>query len=308
MKYDVIIIGAGPAGLSAGLYASRATLNTLIIEKAVIGGQITTTTEIENYPGASEVTGPELVEKMKEQCLSFGANIVSDEVLSVEKRKDGFFSVKTGREEYVSKTCIIASGSTPKELGIKGEREYRGMGVSYCATCDAGFFTGFEVCVIGGGDTALKEAIYLTKFAKKVTIIHRRDQFRGGKGWEKKARANEKIHFLLSHEPVEILGENSMVTAVKVRNKKTGEVYDYKTDGVFMFVGHNPNSALVKNMVDVDEKGYIITDNSLQTSVKGLFVAGDVRQKALRQVVTAASDGAICATGAEEFLDEMNEN
>lgn len=305
MNYDVIIIGAGPAGLSAGLYASRSTLNTLIIEKAVVGGQITTTTEIENYPGASEVTGPELVEKMKEQCLSFGAKIVSDEVISVEKKDDGMFYVKGSREEYIGKTCIIASGSTPKELGIKGEREFRGMGVSYCATCDAGFFTGFEVCVVGGGDTALKEAIYLTKFAKKVTIIHRRDQFRGGKSWEKKARANDKVHFLLSHEPVEILGENGMVTGIKVKNKKTGEIYDYNTDGVFMFVGHNPNSTLVKNLVEVDKKGYIVTDNSLQTSVKGLFVAGDVRQKNLRQVVTAASDGAICATGAEEYIDEL---
>lgn len=306
MKYDVIIIGAGPAGLSAGLYASRATLNTLIIEKAVVGGQITTTTEIENYPGASEVTGPELVDKMKEQCLNFGAKIINDEVLSVEKKDDGLFYVKANKDEYIAKSCIIASGSSPRELGIKGEREYRGMGVSYCATCDAGFFTGFEVCVVGGGDTALKEAIYLTKFAKKVTIIHRRDEFRGGKSWEKKARENDKIHFLLSHEPVEIIGENSMVTAIKVKNKKTGEIYDYKTDGVFMFVGHNPNSDLVKNMVDVDENGYIITDDSLQTSIKGLFVAGDVRKKALRQVVTAASDGAICATGAEEFIDELN--
>ncbi len=305
MKYDVIIIGAGPAGLSAGLYASRSTLNTLIIEKAVVGGQITTTTEIENYPGASEVTGPELVEKMKEQCLSFGAKIVNDEVLNIEKKEDGLFYIKTAKEEYVSKTCIIASGSSPRELGIKGEREYRGMGVSYCATCDGMFFTGLDVCVVGGGDTALKEAIYLTKFAKKVTIIHRRDEFRGGKSWEKKARANDKIHFLLSHEPVEIIGENSMVTAIKVKNKKTGEIYDYKTDGVFMFVGHNPNSDLVKNMVDIDENGYIITDDSLETSVKGLFVAGDVRKKSLRQVVTAASDGAICATGAEELIDEM---
>jgi len=305
MKYDVIIIGAGPAGLSAGLYASRSTLNTLIIEKAVVGGLVTTTTEIENYPGASEVSGPELVERMKEQCLGFGANIVSDEVLSIDKKEDGMFYVKGHKDEYIAKTCIIASGSTPKELGIKGEKEYRGMGVSYCATCDAGFFTGFEVCVVGGGDTALKEALYLTKFAKKVTIIHRRDKFRGGKNWEKKARANDKIEFLLSHEPVEIIGESGMVTAIKVKNKKTDEVYDYKTDGVFMFVGHNPNSTLVEDMVDIDEKGYIITDTSLQTSVDGLFVAGDVRQKSLRQVVTAASDGAICATGAEEYLEEL---
>lgn len=305
MTYDVIIVGAGPAGLSAGLYSARATMKTLIIEKAAVGGLATTTTEIENYPGVIETTGPELTKTMKSQCDEFGAETIFDEVNSIEKNEEGLFVVKTRKGEYLSKTCIIATGSEPRELGIPGEKEYRGMGVSYCATCDAGFFTGFEVCVVGGGDTALKEALYLTKFASKVTIIHRRDQFRGGKNWEMKIRDNEKVHLLLSHVPVEIVGENSLVTGIKVRNLKTDEEYVYKTDGVFMFVGNAPNSAFAGSLVETDKAGHIITNDALECETPGLFIAGDVRRKELRQVVTAAADGAICATRAEEYIENM---
>lgn len=303
MIYDVIIVGAGPAGLSAGLYASRATLKTLIIEKAAVGGLATTTTEIENYPGVLETTGPELTAVMKKQCDEFGAETVFDEVKHVRKTDEGLFEVVTRKGSYLSRTCIIATGSEPKALGIPGEDTYRGMGVSYCATCDAGFFRGFEVCVVGGGDTALKEALYLTKFASRVTIIHRRDQFRGGKNWEVKVRKNEKINLLLSHIPLEIVGENSLVTGIKVRNLKTEEEYVYKTDGVFMFVGNAPNSAVAEDLVETDASGHIITDDSLKSGTEGLYVAGDVRKKELRQVVTAAADGAICATRAEEYIE-----
>lgn len=305
MLYDVLIIGAGPAGLSAGLYSARATLKTLIIEKAAVGGLATTTTEIENYPGVLMTTGPELTQTMKKQCDEFGAETVFDEVTGIKRDEDGFFTVKTRKTEYRTKTVIIATGSEPRELGIPGEKEYRGMGVSYCATCDAGFFRGFEVCVVGGGDTALKEALYLSKFASKVTIIHRRDQFRGGKNWEVKVRKDEKIHLLLSHIPLEIVGENSMVTGIKVKNLKTDEEYVYPTDGVFMFVGNAPNSAVAKDLVDTDGSGHILTDDTLKGKTEGVFVAGDVRKKELRQVVTAASDGAICAVRAEEYIENL---
>lgn len=305
-NYDVIIIGAGPAGLSAGLYASRAKLNTLLLEKGIVGGQITKTTEIENYPGSDEgITADDLVLKMKEQCLSFGAKISMEEVISVTKDKD-IFQIKTNKNEYSAKSCIIASGSIPRPLGIKGEKEYTGMGVSYCATCDGGFFTGLDVVVVGGGDTALKEGIFLTKFAKKVSIIHRRDKFRGARILEDRAKNNDKIEFILNSEVIEIKGEDGLVNAVTIKNNKTNEVYDYKTDGVFMFVGNNPTSNMFKDLVELDEKGYIITNENLETNVKGLFVAGDVRRKNLRQVVTAASDGAICAVGSEEYIESLS--
>lgn len=303
MEYDIIIIGAGPAGLSAGLYASRSKLNTLVLEKAVVGGQINTTLEVENYPGSeNNTTGPELVEKMKEQCLNFGANIVLENVIKIEK-KNNLFSVTTNKNTYKSKSCILATGSHSRELGIPGEKEFKGMGVSYCATCDGFFYTNKEIAVVGGGDTALKEAIYLTKFAKKVSIIHRRDEFRANRSLVDRAKNNAKIEFILSSEAININGKD-MVESITIKDKKTNKTYDLKVDGVFMFIGFIPNTNEFKDLLSLDEKGYVNTNNLLESKTNGLFVAGDVRHKNLRQVITAASDGAICAVQAEEYIND----
>ena len=303
MEYDVIIVGAGPAGLSAGLYAARSKLNTLLFEKTVIGGQINTTLEIENYPGSeNNITGPELVDKMKEQCLSFGAKVAMENVIKIEK-KDNLFNITTNKNTYSSKSCILATGSHSKELGIQGEEEFKGMGVSYCATCDGFFYTNKEVVVIGGGDTALKEAIYLTKFAKKVSVIHRRDEFRANRSLVDRAKSNAKIEFILSSEVLKINGKDT-VKSVTIKDKKEDKIYDLAIDGVFMFVGFIPNSKEFEDLVSLDENGYVNTNSYLESETKGLFVAGDVRHKTLRQVITAASDGAICAFQAEEYINE----
>ncbi len=303
-EYDVIIIGAGPAGLSAGLYASRAKLNTLLIEKAGVGGQIVTTTEIENYPGTEkDMTGPVLIDRMKNQCTDFGAKIIHDEVINVVK-KGRLFTVSGKKEEYQSKTVIVASGATPKVIGIEGELEFRGLGVSYCATCDAGFFMNLDVVVVGGGDTALKEALHLTKFAKKVSIIHRRNEFRGGRLLEEKVRGNDKINLILDSEVTKIKGDD-FVTSIMIKNKITGQEYEHKTDGVFMCVGYKPNSENFSNVAVLDSSGYITTNDKLQSITAGLYIAGDVRKKELRQVVTAVSDGAICAVEAENFIENV---
>ena len=307
--YDVIIIGAGPAGLAAGLYAGRARLNTLIVEKEKSGGQIVITGEIENYPGClDEETGPSLIERMVNQTEKFGVTRTLDTITEVEL--EGDVKVLKGlHDEYRAKSVIIAAGAGPVPIGCKGERELSGKGVSYCATCDGAFFEDFEVYVVGGGDSAVEEALYLTRFARKVTIIHRRDELRAARSIQEKAFSNDKINFLWNSVVEEIRGDG-LVESMIVRDIKTGEKREIRADeedgtfGVFVFIGFKPNSGLFAGKVQTDEKGYIRTDDNMQTDVPGVFAAGDIRQKSLRQVVTAVADGAVAAVQAGRYIEE----
>ncbi|RDY24489.1 thioredoxin-disulfide reductase [Romboutsia maritimum] len=305
--YDLIIIGSGPAGLSAAIYGSRARLKTLVIEKTQIGGQILNTYEIENYPGAQEsLTGKKLIKRMIEQAKSFGAEIIKDEILEVEIIKD-IKLLKGQKKEYKCKTLIIATGTTPKKLGIKGEEEFISKGVSYCAICDGDFFTDLEVFVVGGGDSAVKEAIFLTKFARKVTIVYRNSNLKCTKVLEEKSRKNEKISFLFNTVIEEIKGDG-ILESIFFKNTITNEVNEYickeedGTMGLFIFIGNKPKTGLFKNKLDMDSIGYIITDENMKTSIDGVFAAGDCRSKSVRQVITASSDGAIAAIMADEFI------
>ena len=309
-NYDLIIIGAGPAGLSAGLYAGRARLNTLIIEKQKNGGQIVITDEIENYPGCIEgETGPSLIDRMVKQTEKFGVDHVFDTVTDMDLTGD-VKTVKCLHEGYSAKAVIIAAGANPVNIGCPGEKEFSGKGVSYCATCDAAFFEDFEVYVVGGGDAAVEEAMYLTKFARKVTIIHRRNELRAARSIQDKAFANPKIDFMWDTVVEEIKGDG-IVESMVVKNVKTGELTEVFADeddgtfGIFVFIGFRPNTEVFKGHVEMDEKGYILTDPDMHTNVPGVFAAGDIRQKSLRQVVTACADGAIAAVQAGKYMEEM---
>lgn len=304
--YDVIIIGAGPAGLSAALYAGRSKLKTLVIEKEREGGQIVITPEIDNYPGSAEnSSGASLVERMSEQCRAFGVEIIFDNITSAELTGENKI-FKGEKATYESKTAIIASGVSPRKIGCKDEEKYVGRGVSYCATCDAGFFEGLDVYVLGGGDSAITEALYLTKFARKVNIIHRRDYFRANKDSMEKAKNNPKINFMPWKKVVELKGEG-LLQGLVIEDTRTGEKEEFKTSdgaiGVFVFIGNIPQNELFKDIVKTDDAGYAITDEDMQTEIPGLFIAGDCRHKHVRQVVTAASDGAIAAVCAEKYLE-----
>ena len=306
--YDVIILGAGPAGLSAGLYAGRSRLKTLLIERSRDGGQIAITSEIENYPGALEGdSGPSLIERMTHQAAKFGVKRVSDTITEVAL--EGAVKCLVGKKgTYRAKTVITATGAFPRTLGCPRERELAGKGVSYCATCDANFFEDLEVFVVGGGDSALEEAIYLAKFARKVTVIHRRDEFRAAKSIQEKAFANPKLNFIWNSTVEELIGEE-LLTGIRLRNVLTGAITQIDADeddgiiGLFVFIGFVPNAALFEGALEL-EQGYIITDAEMRTSVPGVFAAGDIRVKSLRQVVTAASDGAIAAVQAAKYVEE----
>ncbi len=310
--YDVIILGAGPGGLAAGLYAGRARLSTLIIEKGQDGGQIAITDEIENYPGQRvdvEESGASLTARFTAQAEKFGCERAHDTIKSVEIQGD--VKKLIGSEgEYEGKTLIIATGAYPRPIGCEGEQEFLGKGVSYCATCDANFFEDFEVYVVGGGDAAVEEAMYLTKFARKVTVIHRRDELRAAKSIQERAFANDKLFFMWDSVVTKLDGDE-ILQKMTCKNTKTGELTEYECDpedgmfGVFGFIGRVPNTDLLKDTgLEMDEKGYIPTDDDMLTNIPGVFAAGDVRVKSLRQVVTAAADGAIAATQAEKFINE----
>ena len=305
--YDVIILGAGPAGLAAGLYAGRSRLSTLIIEKGQDGGQIAITDEIENYPGqmVEGESGPSLIARMTEQAKKFGAERCSDVIKSVELNGE-VKKLVGAKGEYEAKCVIIATGAFPKPIGCENEGKFTGKGISFCATCDASFFEDFEVYVVGGGDSAVEEAMYLTKFARKVTIIHRRDELRAAKSIQEKAFANPKIAFMWDSVVTKVDGDE-LLSSMTVKNVKTGELTVVEADeddglfGLFGFIGYNPNSKLFEGMLDM-ENGYIKTDDNMHTNIPGVFAAGDIRVKSLRQVVTAAADGAIAAMQAEHYV------
>ena len=314
--FDVVIIGGGPAGLTSALYTSRDRLETVVLERAQLGGQIAITHEIANYPGGilgSEVepSGAELVARMVEQVKKFGANIEMNKDVCTMKLDHDIKEVKcTDGSVYYAKTVIIAAGAKPREIGCPGEKKLTGRGVSYCATCDGAFFEDMEVYVVGGGDAAIQEALYLANLASKVTVIHRRDELRAEKMYEEKAFANEKINFLWDSVVVEIAGDG-MVESMTVKNVKTEELTKIEandedgTFGVFVFVGFLPQTEIFKGHVAMDENGYILTNENMETSVKGVFAAGDLRPKLLRQVVTATGDGATAAFAAQKYLESI---
>lgn len=307
--YDLIIIGGGPAGLSAGLYSARAKMSTLVLEKESAGGQMAITNEIVNYPGSIlEPTGSSLTDRMMEQAQEFGVDFKKDEVIKVDL--EGDIKIITGENAvYRARSIIIASGARPRALEVPGEKEFVGKGVSYCATCDADFFTGLEVFVVGGGDAAVQEAIHLTKFARKVSIIHRRDELRAAKTIQDRARKNPKIEFIWDSVVEEIKG-SGIINSIVLRNVKTNELKEYHADeedmtfGIFVFVGFLPQTDLYKDLIKLDDLGYIVTDENMKTNLPGVFAAGDCRQKSLRQVVTAVADGAIASTQAEIYIEE----
>ena len=300
--YDVAVIGSGPAGMTAGIYASRALLKTIIFEKNAYGGLMALTDKLENWPGEKSIAGYELAEKMHTQALDLGCKFVSEEVQKVEKTGEELFSIKTtSGSGFSAKTVIYAAGSVPRKAGIPGEKEFTGNGVSYCAVCDGAFYRGLKVAVLGGGDSALKEALYLTKFAEKVTIIHRRDEFRAEKITQNEVRSNPKIDFLLNSVAERIEGKD-FVEKIVVKNIKTGELSELAVDGVFIFLGYVPEIKPVENIVKIAESGHILTDSECRTSTDGLFAAGDIREKLVRQVSTAVGDGAIAAVAAEHYI------
>ncbi|HHV82508.1 MAG TPA: thioredoxin-disulfide reductase [Tepidanaerobacter syntrophicus] len=303
--FDVTIIGAGPAGLSAGLYAARAKLSTIIIEKMYPGGQAAMTYRIENYPGFSDgIGGAELAEAMKSQAEKFGAKILNNGVVKIVKEDNIFKIILDNDDNVKAKTVILAAGASAKKLDVKGEIEFTGRGVSYCATCDGAFYANKTVAVVGGGDTAIEEALFLTRFASKVYVIHRRNQLRATTILQERAFQNSKISFVWDSVVDEIRGKDT-VNEVVVKNVKTGELESISVDGIFVAIGQSPLTDFVKDIVLLDNQGYIITDERMMTNVPGIFAAGDIRQKPLRQIITAASDGAVAAVEAERFIESM---
>jgi len=303
---DIIIIGGGPAGLTAGLYLSRAKINTVLFEKNVIGGQVLLTDRIENYPGYSEgINGYELIKNIYNQAINFGLKIFNEEIINIDLNKEhqGYF-VKTNSNIYKSLGLIIASGSKPKKLNIISEEKYIGKGISYCATCDGPFFKDKKVAVVGGGNTAVEEALFLTKFAKEVFVIHRRSQLRATKILQERLFLNKKIVFLNSTIIVDIYGENK-VESLKIKNLISNKEEILIVDGIFICIGFEPETNIFRNLIELDEQGYIITNENMETSAVGIFACGDCRRKSFRQIVTACADGANAAFSAEKYLERL---
>ncbi|MFH0774801.1 MAG: thioredoxin-disulfide reductase [bacterium] len=322
--YDVIIIGGGPAGLTAGLYSARSRLKSLLIESPTVFSQAITTFHIENYPGFPEgIGGFELIDKMKSQAKAFGLEDTFGNMKALLRQKEGWL-VSLEDKSYESRAVIVAVGASPKKLGVPGEAEFCGKGVSYCATCDGPFFRDKDIVVVGGGDTALEEAIFLTKFAKKVTIIHRRDKLRATKLLQERAFSNERIEFAWDSRVIGIFGKSGVegvriksgvrgqgsgvrdgIDNALVKNLKTKEDSEILCNGVFIFVGLTPNTDFLKGVVNLDGSGYIVTDNEMKTSAEGIFAAGDCRQKSLRQIITAAGDGAEASFSAQRYIEGL---
>lgn len=302
--YDVIIIGAGPAGMTAAVYASRANLDTLMLERGVPGGQMADTEEIENYPGFESILGQELSMKMLDHAKKFGAEYGYGNVQEIIDHGN-YKEVKAGDKKFKAKAIIIATGAEYKKLGIPGEEEFTGRGVSYCAVCDGAFYRERKIVVIGGGDSAVEEGMYLTRFAKKVTIIHRRDKLRAQKILQERAFKNEKIEFIWDTVVEEIHGKDGKVSHLTIKNVKTGETGEFQTDGVFVYIGTVPLSEPFKSLGIVNEEGYIPTNENMETKIPGIFAAGDIREKDLRQVVTATGDGSIAAEMAAKYIEQL---
>ncbi|MFC1682759.1 thioredoxin-disulfide reductase [Candidatus Zixiibacteriota bacterium] len=303
-KHDLIIVGGGPAGLTAGLYAARSRIDTLLVERLTPGGQVMTTDLVENYPGFEEgISGPDLVAKMEKQARRFDLQIEIRQVEKITLQEDRI-KLLTDAGEYLARAVIVASGAEARLLGVPGEKELKGKGVSYCATCDGPFFRDKEVAVVGGGDSAVEEAIYLTRFAQRVHLIHRRDQLRATKVLQERALSNEKLEVIWDSVVTRINGDQ-VVQSVVVKNVKTDQESQLEVSGVFMYVGVNPNSDLFDLEIEKDDNGYVLTDDSMRTSVQGIYAIGDVRSKQLRQIVNAAGEGAVAAFSAEKYLEGL---
>ncbi len=303
---NVIVVGSGPAGFTAGLYAARANLSPLLITGNEYGGQVSITYDIENYPGFPEsLSGPELVEKFKAQAEKFGTRVEFDYVTELVLDRHPFLVRTESGAEYPTRALILCTGARPRYLEVSGEKEFTGRGVSYCATCDGFFFRGKDVIVVGGGDSAAEEALFLTRYASRVRILHRRDKFRASKILQDRVFANEKIEVIWNTVVTEIFGENGTVTGVKTRNTVTGEAGELKTDGVFIFIGHIPNNDLFHGKLDLDEDGYLITDRKMRTNVPGVFAAGEIQDKVFKQVATSVGQGCAAAMSATRFLEEL---
>ncbi|HEY86548.1 MAG TPA: thioredoxin-disulfide reductase [Dehalococcoidia bacterium] len=305
VKYEVIIIGGGPAGLTAGLYASRAGLKSLLMERGIVGGQIVNATLVENYPGFPQgISGAELGSLMHQQAVKYGLEVVTSEVTGITSRES--YSIATTDGDFKAVAIIIAAGSEYRKLGISGEERLVGHGVSYCATCDGFFFRNREVAVVGGGDTAITDALELTRHAKKVYVIHRRDQLRAGQVLQQRAFAQPKLEFIWSTVVEEIMGEES-ISGLKLRNVKTGQSSILKVEGIFVAVGLVPNSQQFSNTVNLDNTGYIVTDETMSTSAPGIFAAGDIRRNSSRQVAAAVGDGVTAAMSACRYIQEVGD-
>ena len=302
--YEVVIIGSGPAGYTAGIYTSRAKLNTLLISGSLPGGQLMTTSEVENYPGfPNGIFGPELMMNMRQQAERFGAKLLDDEVVEVDfKRRP--FGIRTQGQEFRSESVIICTGASPRKLGLKAEQEFAGKGISYCATCDGPFFKGEDIAVVGGGDTAIEEATFLTKFGKSVKLIHRKDSLRASKILQEKAFENPKIDFVWDHVVSDISG-NRKISSISVRNLRTGEERKISVGGLFVAIGHEPNTSIFRGQLQLDDKGYIALTKNTKTSVEGVFAAGDVHDYRYRQAITAGGFGCMAALDVEKWLVEI---
>lgn len=306
MMYDVIVIGAGPAGMTAALYASRSNLSVLLIERGAPGGQLNNTAEIENYPGFDSIMGPELAMKMYEGTSRFGVKNEYGIVTKVENHED-YKEVFTEEKSYQGKSVIIATGCVHRKLGVPGEEVFAGRGVSYCAVCDGAFFRNKKLLVIGGGDSALEEAIYLTQFASEVVVVHRRDALRAQKIIQDRAFANEKISFLWDSVVESIEGNDMVVTNAQIKNVKTGEVHSEACGGIFIYVGLDPLSAPFENLGITNEAGWILTDENMKTAIPGIFAVGDGREKGLRQITTAVGEGGIAGQQVFLYLEDQKE-
>ena len=303
---DLIIVGGGPAGYTAALYAARANLNPLVIEGITFGGQLMITSDVENYPGYPDgVLGPAMMQDFRRQAERFGAEFITDDVTAVDFSERPF-RVEVGDDEHYARAVIVATGASARQLGLESERTLQGRGVSYCAVCDAAFFRSKNVVVVGGGDSAMEEAIFLTKFADKVTVIHRRDEFRASPIMLDRARANPRIEWVTNAVVDEVLGDDGKLTAVRIENVNTGEKTDISTDGLFVAIGHDPNTSLFAGQLDLDENGYILTEGgSTRTSLEGVFACGDVQDHIYRQAITAAGSGCMAAIETERHLEAV---
>lgn len=304
--YDVIIAGAGPAGMTAAVYTSRANLSTLMIERGMPGGQMANTEDVENYPGFESILGPDLSTKMFEHAKKFGAEYAYGDIKEIIDNGD-VKTVVAGSKQYKAYSVIISAGAEYKKVGVPGEKELSGRGVSYCAVCDGAFFKGKELYVIGGGDSAVEEGVYLTRFASKVTIVHRRDELRAQKILQDRAFANEKVDFIWNHTIKSINDKEGKVGSVTLVSTQTGEEQELPADGVFIYIGMIPLSKPFTNLGITNENGYIETNERMETKVPGIFAAGDIREKTLRQIVTATGDGSIAAQSAQHYVEELKE-